>query len=89
MTAKIKPMPGLFKIEFDYLIDGIPKAIHLYAEVEGVSELTYIVSDIKSNNKNQVLPLQKIKKVNNQWVHLDSERETALSQAIGKGIESA
>lgn len=76
-------------IEFDYRIDGLPKEIRLLAQVEQVSQVHYMVKEIKSAKGHQVLASQRLMKENNLWVHVDSHLATYLSRVIGDAIEHA
>jgi len=80
-------MSEIIEIEFCYTLDGTSKQIHLCAQAEASSKVSFIIRNIKTSSGHQVLPDQRIKKIKGLWVHTDSEKETYLSQAIGNGIE--
>ena len=87
-----------FKIQFDFPLDRSSIVIKL----EAVATLHHSVPYYKVNGFNytnhviendiSVLPEQEIilqeKDGRKRWVHKDSERETQLSNAIGRAIES-
>ena len=77
-----------FQIEFDYPIDKDRRNIHLMANVQvDASGTYYIVKDIQTVSGAPAMPTRIIKKLNAQWVHVESERSTPLSTIIGKIID--
>jgi hypothetical protein len=81
---------GQYEIEFVFPLDGVRRDLHLSADVEvHHSELFYVVKNIRrKGGKVQLLPDMTIKRVFSGWVHVDSEKETQLSEAAGKAIEA-
>ena len=88
-----------FEIKFDFPVASTDLKISLNATVEPHhSEPYFAVHDFylsdstKMNEHHSVLPAQEIKRIKRHdayvWVHKDSEKESELSLAIGKGIES-
>ena len=89
---------GPFEINFDFPVASSDLKISFNATVElHHSEPFYLVRNFHliDRNKNaghrSVLPEQEIKRIERNgsivWVHKDSEKESDLSIAIGKGIE--
>jgi hypothetical protein len=77
-----------FTIGFDYLLEGLPKSIHLKAVATAHhSERHYVVSAITAYSDKAALPDFDIKKLKGKWVHTDSEKETHLSKAAGEAID--
>ena len=77
-----------FKVEFDFTIEENPRIIHLSASVEmHDSERYYLITNIMSSSNKVVLPNQTIQKVNDKWVHTDSQKPTNLSTIIGRAID--
>jgi hypothetical protein len=89
---------GPFEINFDFPVASSDLKISLNATVElHHPEPYYLVRNFhlmenKNNTDNSVLPEQEITRLNRNgsfvWVHKDSEKESDLSTAIGKGIEN-
>ena len=88
-----------FEIKFDFPVASSNLKISLNATVNlHHSEPYFAVHDFylsdstKNKGHHSVLPEQEIKRINRNgsyvWVHKDSEKESELSLAIGKGIES-
>jgi hypothetical protein len=89
-----------FEITFNFPLEHSLHTIPLKAMVEVHHSETYYNVDgfhfdgLKSGNPSiSLLPTVQVKyrKVGGKgsWVHKDSERESALSQAIGKAIEAS
>jgi hypothetical protein len=89
-----------FEINFNFPLEHSLHTIPLKARVEVHHSETYYSIDSfhfdghKSAKPSlSLLPTVQIKYVNaggrGAWVHKDSERESALSQAIGKAIEAS
>ena len=87
-----------FEINFDFPVASSDLKISLNATVElHHSEPYYLVRNFQlmKSKKNavdhSVLPEQEVKRIERNgsfvWVHRDSEQESDLSIAIGKGIE--
>src|SRR5688572_6563157 len=87
-----------FEIKFDFPLDHSPYTITLKARVQLHASKTYYVVDsflIEKTNQSKsissILPDIEIKYLKTAakgiWVHKDSERESQLSQTIGKAIE--
>ena len=84
-----------FEIRFDFPLDHSSDTIVLKAMVSiDRSPNSYIIDSFLFADANRVkastsvLPRVEIKYLPpGRWVHKDSERESALSQAIGKAIE--
>ena len=88
-----------FEIKFDFPVASSNLKISLNATVEiHHSEPYFLVRNFyfpeskKENGHHSVLPEQEIKRIKRDgsysWVHKDSEQESELSLAIGRGIES-
>ena len=81
-----------YTIAFDFDIRPAKMKIPLMADVElHFSEPHYIVRNIRMpyQTKDQpVLPEVDLKKVRGIWVHSESGKESELSLAIGKAIDS-
>ena len=88
-----------FEIKFDFPVASSNLKISLRATAElHHSEPYYLVHNFyMTDNANplehhSVLPEQEVKRIKRHskhiWVHKDSEKESDLSIAIGKGIES-
>lgn len=79
-----------YKIAFDFALDNSKIVIPLTATVElHHSDPYYVISDFKSQKQREgtVFPDIKIKRKTGGWVHLEGEKETHLSEAIGKAID--
>jgi len=88
-----------FEIRFDFPVASSNLKISLNATVElhhsepyfSVHDF-YLADGIRNKEYHSVLPEQEIKRIKRNgsyvWVHKDSEKESELSMAIGKGIES-
>lgn len=88
-----------FEIGFDFPVASSNVKIPLNATVElHHSEPYFLVRNFsfpesnKDPDRHSVLPEQEVKRVKKNgaysWVHRDTEQESALSLAIGKGIEN-
>lgn len=89
-----------FEIKFDFPLDHSPYTLALKARVRlHASESYYVVDSFLFEKTNQskslhsILPDIEIKYLKTatkgMWVHKDSERESQLSQTIGKAIEKS
>lgn len=89
-----------FEINFDFPVASSNLKISLRATAElHHSEPYYVVQNFyltesdKGKGRLSVLPEQQVKRIkrgdHHVWVHKDSEKESELSIAIGKGLESA
>jgi hypothetical protein len=89
-----------FDIQFDFPLAGSDLIISFKATATlHHSDPYYVVEDFHNasirpyKDDPSVFPAQEIKQVNRSsscvWVHKDSDRESLLSLAIGKGIERA
>jgi len=88
-----------FEIKFDFPVASSDLKISLKATAEfhhsepyfAVHNF-YLADSTKNNGYPSVLPDQEIKRIRRNdgwvWVHKDSGKESELSVAIGKGIES-
>ena len=87
-----------FEIKFDFPVASSNLKISLSATAElHHSEPYYLVHNFyltentNSHGYHSVLPEQEIKRIKRGstwvWVHRDSEKESELSLAIGKGLE--
>lgn len=88
-----------FEIKFDFPVASSNLKISLNATAElhhsepyfAVHNF-YLADSAKSKGYRSVLPDQEIKRIRRNdgwvWVHKDSGKESELSLAIGKGIES-
>jgi hypothetical protein len=88
-----------FEINFDFPVASSNLKISLRATAElHHSDPYYLVHEFyltdnsKDPGRHSVLPDQEVKRIkrgnDHAWVHKDSEKESELSIAIGKGIES-
>ena len=88
-----------FEIKFDFPVASSKLKISLSATVElhhsepyFVVHNFYLPDSTKNKVYHSVLPDQEIKRIRRNdgwvWVHKDSAKESELSVAIGKGIES-
>jgi hypothetical protein len=81
-------MERIFTIDFEYSLEEVRKTVQLTASVEQSDKTrSYRVYNIGTSVHAQVLPDQRIRKLKNQWVHMDSNRESKLSLAIGQVID--
>ena len=88
-------MDNLFKIVFDFSLDGSSRVLQLEAMVELQNSAPhYKVNRIGRNGQNNpsdLLPEMDIKCIVSdggyKWVHTDSGKETYLSDAVGSAIE--
>jgi hypothetical protein len=86
-----------FEIRFNFPLEHSYYTIPLKASVEvHHSEIYYVVDRFHFDGHKpslSLLPTVQIKYLKKEgkesWVHKDSERESALSQAIGKAIEAS
>jgi hypothetical protein len=64
--------------------------VSLVGEVEMVSKGVYVIKEIRPPHlqKGMFLPPVHLKKVNGNWVHFDSGKETNWSIAIGRAIDA-
>lgn len=90
-------MNNPFSIEFDFPLELTEITIRLQAVAEQTGPSSYLVYSFCHTSRPAdiaacLLPDQEIKCLDRDghksWVHLGSEKETALSMAIGKAIES-
>jgi hypothetical protein len=82
----------MYDIYFDYFLERSGYAVRLQACVEREdSELSYLVRNIRPIHRTQgsIIPDVRLKRKNGYWVHIDSEKETDLSIAIGKAIDTS
>jgi hypothetical protein len=88
-----------FEIRFDFPVASSNLKISINATVElHHSEPYFLVHNFyfpegkEVNRKHSILPNQEIIRINRNgsysWVHKDSEQESELSLAIGRGIEN-
>ena len=88
-----------FEIKLDFPVASSDLKISLNATAEiHHSEPYYVVHNFHLTNANKnkghhsILPAQEVKRIKRNggyvWVHKDSEQESDLSIAIGKGIEN-
>lgn len=93
-------MKQRFEIKFDFAIAHSDHIIPLMATAELHHSIPYYVVDNfdvvgtgRHKNRTSIIPAQEIKLIQrnsrNVWVHRESERESMLSIAIGKAIETA
>lgn len=91
-------MENQFEIRFNFPLEHSQHTIPLQATVQLHHLDPYYVVDAfrfegtnTSAKRLSLLPVVEIKRLKKEnrsvWVHKDSERESALSQAIGKAIE--
>jgi hypothetical protein len=80
-----------FSIEFPFQVENGALIISIRADVEPDPIIgSYHVSNFRlcsSPNKN-VLPDVHLKRLDERWVHVDSEKETYLSTQAGKAIDA-
>jgi hypothetical protein len=80
-----------YKIDFALPIDEGRFTLQLSADVDvHHSDLYYVVKNIRRRDlpDRALLPEITIKKVGSRWVHVDSEKETQLSEAAGQAIDA-
>jgi hypothetical protein len=93
-------MKQRFEIKFDFAIAHSDFVIPLMASAELHHSVPYyvvnnfhVVGTETRKNQTSILPPQEIKLIKREegevWVHRESERESMLSIAIGKAIETA
>jgi hypothetical protein len=88
-------MDNFFKIVFDFSLDGSSRVLQLEAMVALQNSTPHYkvnrISRKGQNNPSELLPEVDIKCIVSnggyKWVHIDSGKETYLSNAIGKAIE--
>ncbi len=81
-----------YVIEFDIQLEKTPVVLHLIARVElHHSDPYYIISNFRTaaQKEGSILPVMKIKKKKDKWVHLDTEQPTHLSELVGRAIEKS
>jgi hypothetical protein len=84
-------LAGPFTIAFEFPLEATKLAVPLTATVEDHHLKTYfIVKGFHSsyNHKEPILPPISIKKAKGIWVHIDSGKESILSQVVEKAIET-
>lgn len=89
-------MNNTFVIEFDFPLEYTSIIIRLQAMAEQTDTSSYRVHSFRHPsapaNSAHLLPDQRVicseQNGYKSWVHLDSEKETALSMAIGRAIDS-
>lgn len=80
-----------FSVEFDFAADQGQFRIRLAADVEKhQSKLYYVVKNFRFRRQTSgsILPDIRIRKVENRWVHTDSEKSSDLSEAVGRVIDA-
>ncbi|HEV2354755.1 MAG TPA: hypothetical protein VGR89_10955 [Puia sp.] len=80
-----------FSISFTFMADGGRLAVTLDAEVEKDPQKNhYAIRNLRASGSPgpSVLPELSLTKKAGHWVHIDSEKETDLSDAIGRAIDS-
>lgn len=90
-------MNNSFKLEFEIELDGMTKCIPIQADAEFFpSEEYFLIKGFRvsgHNNSSDIIPAVTIKRLaveeGNTWVHIDSDKESHLSKAIGSAIEKA
>ncbi len=89
-----------FEVNFDFPVASSNLKISLrataalhHSEPYYLVQNFYLTNSDESKGRLSVLPEQQIKRIKRGnefvWVHKDSEKESELSIAIGKGIEKA
>lgn len=78
------------EIEFVFSLDEARLVMQLSADVEvHHSDLFYVVKNIRRKDRETpLLPEIAIKKIRSRWVHVDSEKESKLSEAAGQAIDA-
>ena len=89
-----KPFEIIFNFPLEHSLHTIPlKAIVQLHHSEPFYEVDHFhfVGKVPARQALSLLPSVQVKFLKNKkaWVHKDSERESALSQAIGKAIEAS
>ncbi len=78
-----------FTISFKYEI--IPASLHvpLSADIEMIGSDTCLVQNIRRVNmqESSLLPVLKLKRSGDYWVHMDSEKESNISKVVGEAID--
>ncbi|HEY4831000.1 MAG TPA: hypothetical protein VIH61_00340 [Waddliaceae bacterium] len=77
-------------IVFDVPIDNSTVVVHLAADFAlHESFLYYVIDNLRTVNqeKGGLLPMLKIARGQDRWVHFDSGKETYLSEIVGKAID--
>lgn len=78
-----------FTISFKYEL--IPASLHvpLNADIEMIDTCTCLVRNIRRINTDEspLLPVLKLVKTGDAWVHMDSEKESNISKAAGEAID--
>ena len=78
-----------FTISFKYEL--IPASLHvpLNADIELIDRGTCLVRNIRRPNTDEspLLPVLKLMKTGDCWVHSDSEKESNISRAAGEAID--
>jgi hypothetical protein len=80
-----------FTVGFKYLADNGRLVVSLDAEVEYIPQRNfYSVKNFRPRGSAgpSVLPEVCIRKNKDRWIHIDSEKETDLSEAIGIAIDA-
>lgn len=81
-----------FTVSFKYTADNGRLVVSLDADVEYIPQrMFFIVRNFRPHASAgpSVLPEVCIRKSNDRWIHIDSEKETELSEAIGTAIDDA
>ena len=79
-----------FTVQFHYCIGNGTYNVQLIADVElHLFADYYTVKNVRSawQKDSSLLPVQEIRRWEDHWVHKDTNKETALSLAIGKAID--
>lgn len=79
-----------FTISFQFAADGGRLIVPLEADVEQHRSKTYyVIRNFRPRGSTgpSVLPELRIRKMSGRWVHVDSEKETDLGEAIGAAID--
>lgn len=78
-----------FTIAFTYEIIPESLQVHLCAEIEMITPDSCFVRNIRRINtkESSLLPVLKLKKMDDKWVHNDSSKESNISKAAGEGID--
>lgn len=76
-----------YTIEFTLPIDLSHIIVHLKADVEIDLKSHYTITNIRTTKHEGVLPTVVLKRKNEKWVHIDTEKESNLSKSIGLSIE--
>jgi hypothetical protein len=81
-----------FTVSFEYTADNGRLVVSLDADVEYIPQRKfYIIKNFRPRGLAgpSVLPEVCIRKNKDRWIHIDSEKETDLSEAIGIAIDDA